>query len=437
MKGEKPLKRIRVAAWLVLCCLLGGLFSAAGDTRLTDRWLHLSSSGAGPRYFVDAQGAAVTLTGPFLRQDRVYEKSLTQIAENWRAQGANAVRLGVCTVVDGVDRVEECGGYTAEGINLFIDRYVDADVQAVLGSGMYLVLTLSDPPAAKHISAAVEQALSCSLPLWIELVRHYAGEPMIAAFDLWDEPAFGLQDDPEGRELLGKYFVDAVDTLRLYDTEHVLIVSDWNGGRGTAVATQWAGAADQLDSVYHNTAFSIHTGTDILSGSYSYYGAWWTATATEWGACLFFGRVSATEETVDAVAQENLLKLAQAPTCVSVFFDAETGETSLPLWHEGVKETAAQPQDRRFVYEAETAAPATYLIRQKPVGVHQRRNHRRGHHRPVMSLEAQLGQGLYFGTLQYATPHRVLHMLLLSAGSLQTGSFQPGSLQKISFRRSS
>lgn len=362
MKGR--ISAILLCVLLFLCAL-----PSAAQVAAADRWLSLCRNTSGARYLVDARGNTVRLIGPDIRQaDLGEDQSVAALAEQWRAQGANAVRLCLDVTATGQDKMELCGGYTEEGMNAYISQYVDPDVQAILDAGLYVVLTLSEMPTATKLSNILQYASEKYLPLWVQIVTRYKNEPMIAAFDLWDEPTIGLQDDEKGRQTLAQFFIDSVDTLRLYDERHVFIVSDWNGGYGTAHASQWQTQADAVDASAKNTAFSVHAEGDTFGRAYTYYGPWWNNTAVEKNLCLFFGRIRVPEEGLNDTAQQNLLQLLADPTNCSLFFSCPNGIPLMPVWVEGAARLTKQLDDRRFVFEAEEQAQAEYLHLAQPVG---------------------------------------------------------------------
>lgn len=350
--------RYRITAWLLLLALLlVNMLPACAQEQalLQDRFLSLSRNTAGARYFTDAAGNAVRLFGPDIRQADIEAGRIATLAEQWRAQGANAVRLGIDITATGEDKMELCGGYTEQGIDAFIDRYLDPDVQAILGNGMYVVLTLCESPS-KKVGTALQHAYEKYLTLWTHIVSKYKDEPLIAAFDLWDEPQFALEEDAAGRARLASYFIDCIDTLRLYDERHVMIVSDWNGGYGTALPSQWEGeSAAQLDAAHRNTAFSAHIEADFLGLAYSYYGSWWNVTAAENNLCLFFGRVQVPQEGLNEAQQQNLLQLAEQANA-SVFFACNGTVTPLTVFSQGAADKVEQLGDLRLVFEAEQHA---------------------------------------------------------------------------------
>ncbi len=308
-----------LAALLIAAVCLGGAGEAGGYTR-EDNWLQLSGNTAGARTVVDAEGQPFRLFGMARSQycEPVDETpmygDIRALCAHFKALGCNSMRLaiGVNTMAyPKADFVEECGGYNEDGINRFIDKYVAPDVQGIIDSGMYVVLDLHEYPKGEPVTdpdpaKLLQYAREHYIPIWRELAKRYKDEPMVAMYELWNEPYAAdqgtLKLTGSGRISEGTYrgydwnggvrdfYLDCIREIRKIDEKHMLLVSDWNAGWGSAWAGTWGNYQVELD---RQILFSAHAAKDhLLNFSMENY---WANTAEKNNICIQFGEVE-TEE---------------------------------------------------------------------------------------------------------------------------------------------
>lgn len=322
-------KCVSVLVSLLLACgCLGGTVGADSRTR-EDNWLQLSGNTTGARYIVSTEGEPFRLFGMARSQycEPVDETpmygEIRELCAHFKELGCNAIRLAVGVnkmAYPQEDFIEECGGYNEDGINRFIDKYVAPDVQGIIDSGMYVVLDLheypkgnpvTDPDPAKLLQYAREHYI----PVWKELARRYKDEPMVAMYELWNEPYAAdqgtLKLTGSGRIAEGTYrgydwnggvrdfYLECIKEVRKIDQKHMILVSDWNAGWGSAWAGTWGNYLDQLDD---QVLFSAHAAKDhLLNFSMENY---WADTAANNNICIQFGEV----ETEEWMATEQSMK---------------------------------------------------------------------------------------------------------------------------------
>lgn len=282
------------------------------------KWLSLSKNTTGARYLVNEENEPVNLFG-MARCQGCCETELKEyggvdgVCEHFKALGCNYIRLAVYlrgqTGERGdmpvTDMIELCGGYNPEGINRFIDEYVDPDVQAIKKHGMYIMLDLHDYPPSNVDSEIIRFAYEKYLLIWKEFAKRYKDDPDIAVFEIWNEPypadtATALKDSPEWVECIREFFFEAVKTIREIDKKHIIMVSDYNAGWGKAWDICWKNYKDKLDPEFNNTCFSIHVGIQQLDIEAPEYGEWVVKTAEDNNVCLLLGEVE-TEGGISSV----------------------------------------------------------------------------------------------------------------------------------------
>ncbi len=308
----------KLAYIITLLLLLESVFIPAyAASRVTDeypnsdKWLTLSSNTSGARYFVDSLGNPVNLFGMARCQHHAQEedvifssvRGIDALIEHYADYGMNFIRLAL-------DIPDLCGGKarTADEISTYISNNIDPDVQAIIRNGMYVMLDIHMYPEGDGVDSAkatVQFAKDYYIPVLVELAKKYKDEPMVAVYELWNEPYAadqgGLEyDQNEWNESVRNYYIEAVEEIRKIDKRHVLLVSDWNAGWGTATGVTWSGYYDKIDPVYRNTCFSIHAGITELDTSYSYYKDYWADLANSANICLLFGEI----ETEGGISSE-------------------------------------------------------------------------------------------------------------------------------------
>ncbi len=271
-----------------------------------DKWLTLSKNKTGARYFVDVNGNPVNLFGMARCQSHAHEedvlyspskeRDVDSLIKHYADYGCNFIRLAI-------NISPLCGGAkkTPQEINEFISRNIDPDVQAIIRNGMYVMLDIHmypNPEGKRTARTLVQFARDYYLPVLKELAKKYKDEPMVAVYELWNEPypadiEAPPPEDTEGdwANQLRSYFIDAVNEMRKIDTRHVIMVSDHNAGWGCALTELWDGYYKKLDPVYQNTCFSVHVSHSQLDGSYKFYSDWWKSVARGNNICLLFGEI--------------------------------------------------------------------------------------------------------------------------------------------------
>ena len=381
------------AAVLASLCLAGAVPVGAADTAVADKWLRLSENTAGPRYIVDAAGKPFKLFGMArcqscapLDEDPIY-LMVDGVASHFKEIGCNSMRLAIDVVNQSFphgDFIEDCGGYNEEGIQKFITQYVDPDVQAIIGQGMYVILDLhlypKGEPEDPDPANLVKQAREKYIPIWRELAKRYKDEPMVAMYELWNEPYAAdqgtLKLTDSGRIREGKYrgydwksdvrqfFIDCAAAIREIDQRHMLLVSDWNAGWGCAWQSMWGEDAYAADPTYRNLLFSVHAGHQQLSdealfGSGFNMDGYWAELAERNNIALHFGEVEA-EEKADSDClgsfAEMLGRRADTHRYSAMLWRPRGDERNrVDLWGDFAAAYASKPVEQfRMVIEAET-----------------------------------------------------------------------------------
>ncbi len=287
------------------------------------QWLRLSENTEGPRYFVDEGGKPVNLFGMARCQSCAWGSEngpyggAAGVARHFQSLGCNLIRLAIdvtdpAAQMGAHDYILECGGYNEAGIDRFIEKYVDPDLQALMDTGVYVMLDLHDypPKGVDEVAYAREHYI----PIWRGLAKRYKDEPRIAVFELWNEPypadiALVQKNDAAWVKSIREYFIDAVEDLRRIDQKHVIMVSDYNAGWGMAWDTCWKDYRHLVDPVYRNTCYSIHLSNQQMDKEDPVYGEWLIRTAAENNVCLLYGEVE-TEPGISSVAEiVNLVSL--------------------------------------------------------------------------------------------------------------------------------
>ena len=291
-------------------------------------WLRLSKNTEGPRYFETESGKPVNLFGMARCQgccgtETRLHGDAGAVAAHFKDLKCNIMRLAVHVHGETYERgglpaddlIELCGGYNEEGINKFIDTYVDPDVQLIKKQGMYIQLDLHDYPQSRvhEDDAIIKFATEHYIPVWREFAKRYKDDPQIAVYEIWNEPypadcATALKDSPEWVQAIRKFYIEAVKEIRKIDKRHIIMASDYNAGWGKAWEICWKDHLDEIDEL-NNTCFSIHVGHEQLDYNYDDYGAWLIRMADKYNVCLYMGEIE-TEPGIETVKGiENLVEL--------------------------------------------------------------------------------------------------------------------------------
>lgn len=297
-------------------------------------WISLSKNAAGPRHLVDSSGKPFYVFGMARCQacenDESQYGDAYDLANHFKNLGCNTMRLAVSSRKDtkpGVDLVEECGGWNEAGMNKFIDKYVEPDLRAIISIGMYVILDLHEypPNQTNPVNPAdiVAYARNRYIPMWKLLAQRYANEPMIIMFELWNEPypavPMSLSLGADGKVSSGPYagydwntqirqfYIDCVSQVRQYDTKHVLLLSDYNAGWGTAWGTTWGSNPYIADPVYKNIIFSVHAAAQQLQAQYTYFSNYWKDISTNNNIALHFGEIETEDYMATNTSMQNLV----------------------------------------------------------------------------------------------------------------------------------
>jgi len=339
----KKIPALLLAALMVLGTVMIGPAGAAA--REGGGWLKMSANKTGARYIVDSNNRPFHLFGMARCQyhttweSNIIEGGAYGLASYYKDLGCNSIRLSFYFNREddpGKNLVEECGGFTEAGINRYIDLYVEPDLRAIIDAGMYVVLDLheypvpddKDDPDPAHLMAQVREQY---IPVWAALAKRYKDEPMIAMFELWNEPyaadAGTLHINSKGYIDAGKYrgydwnrevckfFIDCVDEIRKYDTRHILLISDFNAGWGTGWATSWNGPPcsfknrSLLDPEYNNILFSAHAAERQLREAYTKHRDHWANICDFYNIGIQFGEVELEDELASVQSIANFVTM--------------------------------------------------------------------------------------------------------------------------------
>lgn len=306
------------------------------------KWLSVSRNTAGARFIVDSAGQPVQLFGMARcayhsedDEDPVYG-GIEGLVSHFRSLGMNLIRLSIHESKNEqpADLIEACGGYNPEGIRRYIQRYVEPDVQAIIQQGMYVILDLHMyPPTTPHPSGLLDYAREHYFPIWRELAAYFKDEPMIAMYELWNEPYAADQgalciseqgliiggegDGYDWNSGVREFFVELVQLVRSIDDRHILMLSDFNAGWGAAWRTTWKGHVERIGGLDGNLVFSQHAACEQLgSQAFPRMSKYWEALADEENIALVFGEVETEEELMHGEAMDHFIAwlAATAPT---------------------------------------------------------------------------------------------------------------------------
>ncbi len=371
----------KIICFVIVCLLLFQTlvltFAAENGTTNESKWLTLSQNTSGPRYFVDSAGNPTHLFGMARCQshaddeDLLYSSvgSVDALTKHYAELNCNFMRLAI----DSEEICKEGGGVSAEEINRFITNEVDPDVQSIIRNGMYVMLDVHmyPPTAPEGVEGAqytVQYAYDNYIPLLRELAKKYANEPMVAVIELWNEPYAADQktltyDKAIWNKLVRQFYIDAVSEIRKYDKRHVLLVSDYNAGWGTALPETWKGYYDKVDPKCNNTAFSIHVSAQQFDTDFEFYSKWFKETADKNNLCLLFGEIETEDNLMTQAGMENLINYFSETKdkfhFSGMLWRPHSDESNyVPTWKEWIKgyvTTSVQPVFRMSI-EAENFA---------------------------------------------------------------------------------
>lgn len=220
------------------------------------------------RYIVDATGAPFKLAGFGISLSPNYTGGMTYKLmgdfDSWcdfsQRRGMNCLRIGVAVKSDwneGFDAARY-GGFDG-----YISRIIDPVVQACKRNGMYAVI---DAHAGVIDRPTLYEWL---IPFWQAVARRYKDEPWVAVYELYNEPytkEFGLS--PASGPLLRQWYADCVKAVREIDDKHIIMVSDWNAGWGSATESMWAPVSFRADAPFDQVVFSKHIAKDHCTAEF-------------------------------------------------------------------------------------------------------------------------------------------------------------------------
>ena len=328
-------------------------------------WLRLSKNTEGPRYFQTESGKPMNLFGMARCQgccgtETKLHGDAGDVAAHFKNLKCNIIRLAVHVFGDTGERgdmptedlIELCGGYNEEGINKFIDKYVDPEIQLIKKQGMYIQLDLHDYPQGRvhDDEAIIKFATDRYIPIWREFAKRYKDEPQIAVYEIWNEPypadcVTALKDSPEWVAMIRKFYIEAVKAIREFDQRHVIMASDYNAGWGTAWEVCWKEIGNDIDE-YKNTCFSIHVGKKQLDDEHPEYCEWLEKTPAENNVCFYMGEVE-TEPGIQSVKgigslMELIMKTADTHHYPTVLWRPHGDEVNyVKYWREDVEKFTA------------------------------------------------------------------------------------------------
>lgn len=365
----------KIIALLAVCGLLC-LFPLTSAAYTTDElFLSLSDNTVGVRYIVNGNGEKVSLAGMTYTQAEA-TASVSYFAKQVKHAGGNCVRLAFCLTENGVDLVEECGGYDEMGINAFINRYVDLDVQEIMNQGLYVILALDDCPVATKAEERLNEAYERYVMVWMEIARRYADEPMVAMYQLWEAPSAtenkGKPGDFAWDEGVRQFYIDCAEMIREFDERHIVLVSNSEESFGEAFLSMWQGHTGEIDPVIRQTAFSLHISMDAFVKAVEYYSNWLATTSSQENFCFFFDEICFDGKNIspDQVASltETLVSYAETHGYGALLPSLDKDDQELSAAVEQLLDTYAKKiRVSRRVVEAELVEGNTVYEKESPL----------------------------------------------------------------------
>ena len=215
------------------------------------------------KYIVDASGKPFQMVGMARCQyHEGHEKNLfgplADQMEYYRSLGLNCIRLAISPNRDFCPDAN----FHKEGADKYVEKYVDPDVQEIIKAGLYVIID-------DHSFGDTPETARTRIPIWEAIARRYKDEPMVAVYELWNEPCMkpaGLS--PQSAKDLRQWYAECIKAIRKYDTRHILMVSDWNAGWGAATAPMWAPVKFKVDEPYRQVIFSKHMAKDHCNANF-------------------------------------------------------------------------------------------------------------------------------------------------------------------------
>ncbi len=384
------------ANYAVISCRVHAQWGESGfdNIKLTEPcepFLSLSTNTSGPRYLIDSDKQPFQLFSMARCQDLSDEEDaayngLDGLCAHFKNLGCNAIRLAVAThdINYSLDRVEECGGYNPTGIQNFITKYIDPEVKTIISNGMYVILDLHAYPPCDNALDIVPYARSHYIPIWTELAKRYANEPVIAIFELWNEPypadqrSLGMNTNgtitlPDNTVYdwsadVRQFYIDCAQAVRQYDTKHIMLLSDFNAGWGTAWPVTWDGHEYDADPVYKKIMFSIHAAREHLDTEFTYYNSWWAGISSSNNIALHLGEIETEGDLMSTAGMQNFVSMLETRKATYHYSSAlwrphNDVDNYVSVWNSFAKSYTTLPDTGEVFIEPETSfSGALYSI---------------------------------------------------------------------------
>jgi aryl-phospho-beta-D-glucosidase BglC (GH1 family) len=215
---------------LLAILLHAGLIWSA-DALLFEKGTQLPWLRVDGKVITDSTGRPVRLVGHGISPINPGEwnkKSIQKIVAQHKAKGLNSMRVAFYRNNDydqTRDQIKELGP------EQFIDKWIEPQVFEIIRNGMYAIV---DWHGYENQHDFLYSEL---IPLWVAIAKRYKNEPGVAIYELWNEPNCG---GSSGADSLRTWYKNAITSIRKIDTQHIIMVSDWNAGWGWAIEQMWA-----------------------------------------------------------------------------------------------------------------------------------------------------------------------------------------------------
>ena len=375
------------ANYAIISCRAHAQWGESGfdNIKLTasEPFLSLSTNTSGPRYLIDSDKQPFQLFAMARCQNLSDEEDaayngLNGLCGHFKNLGCNAIRLAIAThdISNTYDRVLECGGYNPTGIQNYITKYIDPEVKTIISNGMYVILDLHAYPPCDNAQDIVPYARTHYIPIWTELAKRYADEPMIAIFELWNEPypadqrslpmnVNGTITLPDGSVYdwsadVRQFYIDCAQAVRLYDTKHIMLLSDFNAGWGTAWPVTWDGHEYDADPTYKKIMYSIHAAREHLDTEFTYYNSWWAGISNSNNIALHLGEIETEGDLMSTVGMQNFVSMLEARKATYHYSSAlwrphDDVNNYVSVWNSFARNYTTWPDTKEIFIEPEDA----------------------------------------------------------------------------------
>jgi len=216
-----------IACLLAVFCLALATQPAFADA--------LAPLGVSGRFIVAPGGEPLVIKGVAIDARQAvagaYGRTPEELARYYRALGLNAFRLAF-----------NCTQQSVGDFATHLERDIAPVVAASKAAGMYVVLDMHEYQWSAPDQATPEFRKQW-IAAWKMVARRYAGEPAIAAYELWNEPdvVFGSRQEPGPHRA---WLRECIRAVRAIDSRHILIVNGVQGGFGPQTAITWGANPD-------------------------------------------------------------------------------------------------------------------------------------------------------------------------------------------------